>query len=75
MNQLTSILQDQFLDKEVEVQIPERDNFGRQTNKMIVLQGKCVWIGENELLEIPLQLTLNRMPITVKHITYIKLKL
>jgi hypothetical protein len=67
------ILEDQFLGKLISIQTPERDNFGNITpHKFIEVKGICQFIGENEMLGCPLQVTIDRTPYEIKHITHIK---
>lgn len=73
MTLITNVLQEQFLGKKVEIKIAERDNFGKETNHLIPIQGVVQWIGENELWPDMIQVTINRTPFTIKHISHIKL--
>jgi len=53
--------------------VPKRDNFGKETNELIAVEGECKFIGENEFLDIPLQVTINRMPLRIKHLSEVVL--
>lgn len=71
---LLSILQDQFLNKRITVVVPERDNNGRTIpNKFTTCSGLCTFIGSNNVLQWDIQVTVDGMPIQVKHINDIVL--
>jgi hypothetical protein len=55
--------------KQVTVNAPFlRDNFGKNVKGVTSIRGVCTFIGPNELLGIPLQITIDRMPIELNHI-------
>lgn len=62
---------EQFLGKRVSFKTQSRDNYGKLTNDMIEVVGKCTFIGNNKFLG-HLQITIDRTPFEVKHITHIK---
>lgn len=63
-----------FLNKRVEVKIKKRDNRGREMNEYIPITGICQSEPcPNPLLGIPLQTTLDRMPIELRSMNDIKL--
>jgi hypothetical protein len=73
--ELQQILTDQFLNKRVEVKVLEKDKFGKDIpNKYVWLGGQCTFIGENEFLNIPLQINIDNHPVWVQHITDITLQ-
>lgn len=72
--ELSQLLADEFLGKLVEVMIPERDNYGKEIpGKYIPIRGICRFIGENKLLDIPLQITIDGTPCRLDHINHVKL--
>jgi hypothetical protein len=72
--QLLQVLQDQFLGKQIIVPLQERDNKGKlMPFKYSDVLGQCTFIGENKILNIDLQVTVDGMPIQIKHINDIKL--
>ena len=72
---LLSILQDQFLNKYITVPVPERDNYGRTIpNKTVDIAGQCTFIGENKIMGWEIQVTVDLMPIQIKHINNIRLR-
>jgi hypothetical protein len=42
-------------------------------NKFGIIRGVCTFIGENKILNWPLQVTIDRTPVEVKHINHIKI--
>lgn len=68
-----TVLEEQFLDKRVTIKVPARDDFGNLTNRLTEVSGVCKFIGKNELIGWELQVTINRTPFEVKHITHITL--
>lgn len=67
-------MEEQFLDKVIIAKIKARDNTGKLTNKLIEVCGKCTFIGPNINLGWPLQVTIDRTPFEIEHITHIRLK-
>jgi hypothetical protein len=71
---LLSILQEQFLNKKITVPVLERDQRGRTIpNKYTTASGQCTFIGSNPVLGYDLQVTIDGMPIQIKHINDISL--
>lgn len=71
---LQQILQDQFLNKRITVPIPERDNRGRTIpNKYTTASGICQYIGSNNVLGYDIQVTVDGMPLQIRHINDIVL--
>lgn len=75
MKELTAVLQEQFLNKRVKIQIPLRDEKGNEhLTKLNTVMGDCSWIGENKILwPGKIQVTIGRAPFVVKHINHIEL--
>lgn len=72
--QLQSLLIQQFLNKRIIVPITERDNRGKTIpNKFTTASGQCTFIGSNNVLGWEIQVTVDGMPIQVKHINDIVL--
>jgi len=71
---LLSVLQDQFLNKRITVPVNERDNRGKIIpNKYTTASGQCTFIGSNPYLNYDIQVTVDGMPIQIKHINDIVL--
>jgi hypothetical protein len=67
-------LEEIFLNKTIEVPFPYRDERGKIVpNKFGIIRGVCTFIGENKILNWPLQVTIDRTPVEVKHINHIKI--
>ncbi len=63
-----------YLNKRVEVRIPERGNDGKLNGKYTTVVGICQSEPqENKHLNIPLQIVVDRMPITIKSLNDIKI--
>lgn len=63
-----------YLGKKVEVKIPERGNDGKINGKFTTVVGICKSEpGRNEILDIPLQIVVDRMPITINSLDDIKI--
>jgi hypothetical protein len=75
MSDLTIILQEQFLNKRVEIQIPARNEKGiNHPTQLTIIAGNCSWVGENKILwPGQIQVTIDRTPCIIKHINHIKL--
>lgn len=67
--ELESILKDQFLNKKISVFIQDRDNYGKLIpNKYVTCVGQCTFIGSNPYLNWDLQVTIDGMPVRVRHV-------
>lgn len=63
-----------YLGKKVEVRIPARGDDGKLNGKYTTIVGKCqLEPCRNEILDIPLQTVIGRMPITIKELKDIKI--
>lgn len=63
-----------YLGKRVEVKIPERGNFCQLTGKFTTIVGICQSEPcRNEFLDIPLQIVVDRMPVTIRNLNDIKI--
>lgn len=72
--ELIKILQEKFLNKDLSVPIPLRNNQGKIIpNKYTDCSGHCTFIGDNKIMNWNLQVTLDDMPIQVNHINDIKI--
>jgi hypothetical protein len=71
---LQNILQEQFLNKRIIVPIAERDQRGKIIpNRFTTCAGVCTFIGSNKIMEWELQVTVDGMPLPVKHVNDIQL--
>ena len=65
---------DFLIGKTIKVKIPARDNYGKELkNQFTYVVGECTYAGPNTILDIPLQVTVNRTPIRVHHINDIEI--
>jgi hypothetical protein len=63
-----------FIGKRVTVTAPiGRDNAGRRNGSNVVVAGTCDSLGPNKHLEIPLQIVVDRMPITVNSVNQVQM--
>jgi hypothetical protein len=73
--ELQQLLKDQFLDKRIEIKVLEKDKFGNDiSNQYVWIGGQCTFIGENEFLNIPLQVNIDNHPVWINHINDIRIK-
>lgn len=69
MNTLQQILEDQFLFKKIIVPLPERNDRGKVIpNRFVDCMGQCTFIGSNPIMGWDLQVTVDGMPLPVKHV-------
>jgi len=72
--QLKSVLEEQFLNKWIIIPVPERNQIGNLIpNKTVDAGGICQYIGSNKIMNYEIQVTIDGMPVLVKHINNIKL--
>lgn len=63
-----------YLGKKVEVKIPERGPDMKPTGRMTTVVGICKREpGPNELLDVPLQITVDNMPIRINSLRDIRI--
>ena len=63
-----------YLGKKVEVKVPARGNDGKLNGKFTTVVGICKCEPcKNEILDIPLQIVVGRMPITLGSLKDIKI--
>lgn len=63
-----------YLNKKVEVKIPKRDDKGKLNGKFTTIVGICKSEPQrNEILDIPLQIVVDRMPIILESLKDIKI--
>ena len=63
-----------YLGKKVEVKVAERGNDMKPTGKYITVTGICRSEPKrNEILDIPLQIVVDRMPITLNSLQDVKI--
>lgn len=57
---------DHLIGKRVIISTPSgRDNAGKSNGSKVQVGGICSYVGPNELLDIPLVITLNRTPFVI----------
>lgn len=62
-----------YLGKRVEVRIPQRSDNTKYNGKFTTCVGICQFLGENEHLSIPLQIVVDRMPVTLNTLKDVKI--
>jgi hypothetical protein len=62
-----------IIGKRIRVKVYNRDHMGKITKDKGWVHGKCEFIGPNLMLDWPLQVTIDRTPYTVDHITDIEI--
>lgn len=72
--ELQTLLQTEFLNKVLLVPVAERDNWGKVIpNRFVDCAGQCTFIGSNQFMGWDLQVTVDGLPVVVKHINDIKI--
>lgn len=67
--ELQTVLKQQFLNKWIVIPIIERDQRGKNIpNKYTTCAGRCTFIGSNQIMGWELQVTVDGMPLAVRHL-------
>lgn len=62
-----------MLNQRVKVKIRARNSFGKLSSEFTEIIGLCTFIGKNEILSWPLQVTVSRCPYEIRDINDIQI--